>query len=356
MTQVFLSFAAALVICIIVISLLIPLSKHFGWLDTPDERKRHETPTPAIGGFGMFLAVLLPMIWLEGFSQQNIGFLIGSLLLIVVGALDDKFTVDWKIRIAVQALAALSMIFISGVRAEHIGPLFGFGDIELGWISIPFTIFATLGIINALNMFDGLDGLLGTVGLFVICMIISAAVYSGSYDIAINLFIIMGALIGFLWFNLRFPWQSNARVFMGDAGSGFLGFILAYYIFKLTQDPIHPVSPILGPYLLALPIIDCLVLIVHRFRKGLSPFVADRDHGHYLMLDAGFSITEIIRTMVLLTCIFGIFGAAALKLQMPSSLLVMIFLFCLFAWFWITETRQRAIEFFSWLKKCLLKS
>jgi len=104
---------------------------------------------------------------------------------------------------------------------------------------------------------------------------------------------VLGALAGFLWFNLRRPGQAKARVFLGDAGSGFIGFLLAFVIFRLTQNPGHPVSPVLGPYLLVPPIIDGLVVIVHRVRRGVSPFAAGRDHAHHLLLEAGFSVTQI---------------------------------------------------------------
>ena len=350
MFDVFLNFVCSALISFVVIAILRPISRRIGWLDNPDDRKQHDEPTPAVGGFGMYLGILLPFVYFAGFNLEFIGFAVGATLLVLVGALDDKYHIDWKIRIAIQALAALSIIYISGVRAEHIGPLFGFGDIELGWIGVPFTVFVTLGLINATNMFDGIDGLLGTVSFVVICMFISAAVYSGAYDVAQGLFWVLGALTGFLWFNLRRVGQENAKVFMGDAGSGLLGFVLAYVIFKLTQNQAHPVSPVLGPFLIAPPIIDCLVLIVHRVRKGKSPFAAGRDHAHHLMLDAGFSVNQIVLYMVVLTSFMGLLGAFAMYAGAPEPLLVMIYLLAFFTWLMITESHERAIRFFTAIK------
>lgn len=345
------NFFGSLLICSTVIAMLLPLSHRLGWLDKPDARKQHHAPTPAIGGFGVFLGIVLPFLLSSGFTVETSSFVAGGLLLVLVGALDDRFHINWKVRLAVQLLATLVMIYGTGARAEHIGPLFGFGDIELGAWSVPFTVFITLSLINVLNMFDGIDGLIGMVTAAVTAMFICAALYSGAYDIAAGLFWALGALAGFLWFNLRRPGQPRARVFLGDAGSGFIGFLLAFVIFRLTQNPGHPVSPVLGPYLLVPPIVDGLVVIVHRVRKGLSPFAAGRDHAHHLMLDAGFSVTQIVVLMTLLTLFAGLFGAVSMLLNVPAPVLVMIYILMTFTWFWITETRERALRFLGWLQR-----
>ena len=340
------NFIAAFAISAMVIALLMPLSHRFGWLDAPDARKRHETPTPPVGGFGVFLGVMLPVFWVFGLNRESLGFLAGALPLVAIGALDDRFHISWKVRIGVQTASALVLVYGIGLRAAHVGPLFGFGDIELGWLSVPFTLFITVALINALNMFDGLDGLVGSVCAAVVGMFICAAAYSGAYDVALGLFWVLGALVGFLWFNLRRPGQPKARVFLGDAGSGLLGFILAFTIFRLTQNPGHPVSPVLGPYLLAPPIIDSITVIAHRLRRGRSPFSADRDHVHYRMLDAGFSVNQTVLLMTALTFASGLFGALCMLANVPAPLMVMAYIVAVFAWFWITASQERAL---AWL-------
>jgi UDP-GlcNAc:undecaprenyl-phosphate/decaprenyl-phosphate GlcNAc-1-phosphate transferase len=202
-----------------------------------------------------------------------------------------------------------------------------------------------------MNMFDGIDGLVGSVCFAGLCMFIAAALYAGSPVMEINQFIVLGALAGFLLFNMRFPWQPRAKTFLGDAGSGFVGFTLAYIAISLTQPVNHPISPVLGPFLLAPPIIDCLVLIAHRMRKGKSPFCAGRDHVHHLMLEAGFGVTQIVAILTGLSCISGLFGALCMLLNVPAPLMVMAYLTAIFIWFWITETEQRAISYFQWLQK-----
>jgi len=351
MFDVFSNFIGSFLISAIVIAVLIPLSRRLGWLDNPDTRKQHDEPTPAIGGFGVFLGIVLPAFVLFGLTRETASFFAGGLMLVVIGALDDRFHINWKVRIVVQFLATLVLIYGAQTRAEHVGPLFGFGDIELGILSVPFTVFITLALINVLNMFDGIDGLLGSVCAAVTAMFICAAVYSGAYDVALALVWVLGALCGFLWFNLRRPGQPRARVFMGDAGSGFIGFLLAFVIFRLTQNPGHPVSPVLGPYLLAPPIIDGLVVIVRRVLRGDSPFDAGRDHAHHLMLDAGFTVNQIVRLMTLLALVSGLFGAMCMRLNVPEPLMVMVYIIVTFAWFWMTETKQRAVHYLSRLHR-----
>ena len=345
------NFISSLLICGAVIAVLIPLSHRLGWLDKPDARKQHHAPTPAVGGFGVFLGIVLPFLLSYGLTVASLSLAMGGLSLVLIGALDDRFHINWKVRLAVQLLATLIMIYGTGARAEHIGPLFGFGDIELGAWSVPFTVFITLSLINVLNMFDGLDGLIGMVTAAVTAMFVCAALYSGAYDVAAGLCWVLGALAGFLWFNLRRPGQAKARVFLGDAGSGFIGFLLAFVIFRLTQNPGHPVSPVLGPYLLVPPIIDGLVVIVHRVRRGVSPFAAGRDHAHHLLLEAGFSVTQIVVLMTLLTLAAGLFGALGMLWDVPAPVLVMIYILMTFTWFWITETRERALRFLGWLQR-----
>jgi len=127
---------------------------------------------------------------------------------------------------------------------------------------VPFTVFATVGLINAMNMIDGSDGLAGSLGFAALVMLCAAALYAGNLALANRALAVAGAVAGFLFWNLRFPWRTRARTFMGDAGSGFLGLVVAWVAFRLTQNPGHPVTPILAVWLLPIPVMDCLVLIV----------------------------------------------------------------------------------------------
>src|SRR5207342_2834916 len=180
--------------------------------------------------------------------------------------------------------------------------------------------------INALNMADGVDGLAGGQALVSLSLFMGFALYAGNYSAAERLLAVAAAVIGFLCWNLRRPGLARARVFLGDAGSMLLGFAIAWTAVRLTQNPAHPVSPVLGPWTIALPLIDCVSLIFRRMRHGRSPFSADRDHLHHLLLDAGYRPAGIAWGLMVVSALMGLSAAVALKLGVPRPLLVLAFL------------------------------
>ena len=151
------------------------------------------------------------------------------------------------------------------------------------------------------------------------------------------------ALLGFLVWNFRLPWQPRARVFLGNGGSMLLGFVIAWTCVRMSQNPAHPISPVLGPWTLALPLIDCVTLMFRRWRQGRSPFAADRGHMHHLLLDAGFSATGVVVLIGGLSLLLGAGAALAVKLGVYRPLLVLLFLALLVAWYAFTHDPARAV-------------
>jgi UDP-GlcNAc:undecaprenyl-phosphate GlcNAc-1-phosphate transferase len=186
-------------------------------------------------------------------------------------------------------------------------------------------------------------------------MLWSASVYCGNAGLAEQLLIAAGAVSGFLLMNMRFPWQPRARVFMGNAGSAFLGFIIAWASFRLTQNVWHPVTPILAPWLLATPLIDCVTLIARRLMRRQSPFRADREHMHHLMLDAGFTPTQLTVVLTSINLLLGLGAAIALKLKVPQPFLVLAFIALCVWYFWLTARRERAVAAFARLGRLLVR-
>ncbi len=324
------------------IRLLLPLAHRWNWVDHPNHRKNHDAPTPVIGGLGVFVGISVPVFLANGLNNYSVGWFSGALLLVIVGLIDDRVDVRWYIRIGVQVLAALCLIYIADTRAAHLGPLFGLPDVETGWLSVPLSILAIVGLINALNMADGIDGLVGSLVVASILMFVSAGIYAGIPDITFRLMWVIGAVLGFLWFNLRFGKQTRARVFLGVTGSALLGYTIAYITFRLTQNPVHPISPILAPYLIAIPVIDCVVLMVRRWRHGQSPVQADRNHIHHLLLDAGFSVSQAVRFLLLLSFVIGLEAAFWLTLDVPYEKAVLLLNFILMTLVWYALSRDRA--------------
>lgn len=324
-----------------------PSARRLNLLDHPnDNRKDHATPTPVTGGIAMVAGVIVAGIATQSPSPASYAFGMAAILLLVVGVVDDMRDVRWWVRILAQVFAALILIYVGDVRIEQIGPVFGFGNLALGYLSVPFTVFATVGLINAINMVDGMDGLAGSLVLAALVMMFGAAWYSGNLPVGEKLMVLAGAVAAFLLWNLRLPWRPRARAFMGNAGSAFLGLAIAWVAFRLTQNPGHPVSPVLALWLLPIPVMDCLVLIVRRLREGRSPFAAGRDHIHHLMLDAGFSPNWVLAVLVAFSLLCGLVIGQAMRLDVPHPVLLSAFLLLCGWWYWLTARRARALRFF----------
>lgn len=341
------SFSAVIAL----IYLLDPIARRIGLLDHPGGRKDHAAPTPVTGGLAIAIGTIIPALLLTDMTPQLVGLGIAAAILIVVGVIDDLLDIPWPIRIVAQVAAALSIALIGGVKVEAIGPVFGLGPMALGYLSIPFTVVATVGLINALNMADGLDGLAGGMALCALIMLIAGSAYAGNQDLTYGLTLIAGAVAGFLALNLRTPWRKRASVFLGNSGSAYLGLIIAWAAFRLTQNPQYPVTPVLAPFLIAPPVIDCLVLLFRRMAHGRSPFHADRTHAHHLMLEGGFTPTGVVLTLSAMSLTLGLGAALALLADVPIPVFVPIFAAITGAWYLLTARPERAVAVFAALRR-----
>lgn len=342
--QSWLRAAFAILMCAVVIPAVLPLARRFGMVDHPGGRKQHDAAIPVIGGLVIFGALALTHLSFEhGLSPQSLTFIAGAGLLVVVGQLDDMWDLHWSWRIAAQTTAALMMIYIAGLQATNLQDVFGFAGSNMGLFAVPFTVFIVVGVINALNMADGVDGLAGSLSLVSLLLFTAFALYGGDLSLAERLLALCGSLIGFLLWNARLPWQPRARVFLGNGGSMLLGFVIAWTSVRLTQNPQHPVSPVLGPWTLALPLIDCVTLMVRRWRQGKSPFAADRHHMHHMLLDAGFSPTWVVLILASISLALGVGAAVAVKLGIYRPMLVLVFLVLLAGWYVFSRNYDRAV-------------
>ena len=330
--------------------LLVRQAPRLGLLDQPDAgpdaRKRHAVPTPVVGGLAMLLACLAASPLVLPLSRYVVGLGVAALIVVAIGAYDDRRDVRWYWRLGWQMLAGLVIALWGGARIEELGAAFGLHSLSLGPWAIPFTVFATVGLINAMNMIDGADGLAGSLALAALGMLCAAAIYAGNDRLAERVLIVCGALAAFLLWNLRFPGHARARAFMGDAGSGFLGLVIAWVAFRLTQNEGHPVNPVLALWLLPIPVMDCLVLIVRRLQEGRSPFSAGNDHIHHLMADAGFRPMQVVGVLVGFSLMTGLAAGQAMRLDIPNPLLLSAYLLLCLGWYLLTRRRERAVAFF----------
>lgn len=311
-----------------------------GLVDVPDERKQHAAPTPLVGGLAIFLGLgltalaLLASGWLVA-SPPVLSLLAGGSLMVAVGAIDDARDLSPAVRFVAQALAALLMSFGGGVVLTDLGGMTPSGEIlSLGWLAVPFTIFATIGIINALNMCDGLDGLSGSLALVSLGGLLVAALAWGTPLTILPLAMLMAAVVGFLAFNLRLPGRPRALVFMGDAGSMFLGFALTWFTVSMSQGQDRALPPAAALWFLMVPIFDTVTMMLRRILRGRSPFAPDREHLHHVFLLAGFGVNQTVGLMAALTAAGSLVGLAAVHFRWPELWVAAAFVVAGIAYFW----------------------
>lgn len=336
--------ATSLAGTVLLVMALRPLAIKLCLVDRPGGRKHHTSSTPLVGGPAIVFGGLIGALLLMDLSPALEALGAASLLMLALGMLDDRFDINWRLRLLGQAAAGLILYFWGGVRIESIGSALGVDGHSLGALSLPFTVLATIGLTNAINMADGVDGLAGSIVLAALAMLIAGAVYAGNTSLALTLAIMSGAVLGFLVFNLRTPWNPRATVFLG-CGAEILGLWIAWASFRLTQTPGHPVTPVLAPFLIAPPVVDCLVLIVRRMSSGQSPFAADRRHLHHFLLNRGFSATNVVIVVTGSSLMIGLAAALIRRAHfLPEPVFPVIYLTATVGYFALTSRRLSAAK------------
>ena len=312
--------AAALAISAGAVLVFARLAPALGLLDHPGGRKVHADPVPLVGGLGIFTAVMVAA-WVLGLGPKAGWFFLALSVIIAVGFWDDVADIRPRIKFAIQVGASAIMIWGAGVQLHTVGDLVGWRAIGLSAFAVPLTVFAIVGVVNAVNMMDGQDGLAGSLAVAAFAWYAVMAADSGLQLQALIALTFCGAIGGFLLFNLRFPWQPRAKVFLGDAGSLMIGFALGWFAIDLTQGPGRTVPPIAALWVLLLPLADCVSLMIRRVRKGRSPFVADSQHIHHYLMRRGFTHGQALAVLVAASTVFGFIGYLAWRLGIPEPAL-----------------------------------
>lgn len=292
---------------VFIVPLVIAYSKKQGLIDEPNERKIHKEPISRLGGVAIFSSTMLTFLFLVFLSYYPYGsllsgILLGSSLMFLLGLMDDIYTLDAKFKLFIQ-VAIATLVYLLGVKIDSIFNPFG-GVIHLGHFSYLITILWIVGISNAVNFIDGIDGLAGSVITVnsITLGIIAVAMVPPNPISALIAFILAGSMLAFLTYNFN-----PAKIFMGDSGALFSGFLLA--TLSITGVMKTATLAILLPFVvLAVPIIDITYSSLRRISKGKSPFVADSEHIHHKLLKAGFSQNM---TVAILTSIAVVSGAIA---------------------------------------------
>ena len=264
-----------------------------------------------------------------------------SIIIFITGFTDDIRRLSYKLRLVIQAVVALIMIFAGGVFLNDLGELFFGLPLQLEIFAIPFTVFAVIGCINAFNMLDGIDGLLGSVALVTLLLIGAVAFVAGDLHNTVLATALAGGVMGFLYFNLRYPSQNSGRVFLGDNGSMLIGLLIAWLLIDLSQGPNQAIQPVAALWLLSIPIMDTISVMHRRIRKRKSPFTPDHNHLHHILLSSGFRVEEVVVVIVSLHFLLGAIGLAGLYLGIPEFIMLLSFFLVYLGYFNLTLSPWR---------------
>ncbi len=324
--------AASTMISLAVIPLMVRVAPLLGMMDEPESRKIHATATPRVGGWGIIIGALLPVLMIAPFNSMIQSYIFGSIVLLIFGALDDHKEMGHYLKFVGQIIAVIPIVTYGNLYISHV-PFIG---VELpSYIGIPFTTISIIGMINAINHSDGLDGLAGGESLASLAAIALLAFFAGDSSLTITItFGAIGGILGFLRYNTH-----PAMVFMGDGGSQFLGFTLGFLAVLLTQTIDTDLSPSIALLLLGVPIIDIVTVLWKRVEGGNSPFVASRNHIHHRLLDRGFAHSE---SVIIIYTIHTFLVASGLWLRNASDWIILVFYFTVatFIFFFLSWSEQ----------------
>jgi len=316
-----------LLFAIFYLILFFKLAPHVGLIDMPDNRKNHSGEIPLIGGPIIFLTLITTDFLFE-FFPKNISLIVYlSSPLFVISVLDDIKPRHWSIRLLIQLLLSVAIIYIADVKILSLGQLGQVKDIQLGILAPIFTILCIVGLTNAINMFDGIDGF---AGIYLLTGFSSFILFSGGLSIYTQTIVNFVLLISFfLVLNLS---SSRFKIFLGDSGSMTIGFILGWHLIIFSQSNDLNFQPELVIWIASFPIIDSLRVMFERHNNKLSLFHPDRRHFHHLLINKGLSKNKSLAFLVSFNLILLITGLVidTLKIYHYSYFIFLIFVFLYF--------------------------
>ena len=320
---------AAMVVAGVVAFLTTPvvrvLAQKMGAMDVPkDARRMHDHPIPRMGGLAIFLGFLLTVLLFAQLTRQVRGMLLGAVIIVVLGIFDDIYSLSAKFKFVVQIVAAVVAVGAGNMIEVLSNPNVFSGNPywELGWLGWPITVIWIVAITNAVNLIDGLDGLAcGVSTISSMSMLVIALVLS-EVEVAILLAALAGGCIGFLPYNLN-----PAKIFMGDTGSTFLGYILAVVSIQGMFKMYSVISFVVPFLMLGLPIFDTASAFIRRIAKGQNPMAPDRGHVHHRLIDMGFSQKQAVAVLYVISAILGL-SAVVLTTSGPIKAILLLLALC----------------------------
>ena len=288
----------ALLVALVVSFLMTPVVKTFaykvGAIDVPkDARRMHKVPIPRLGGLAIFIGFMVSILLFSEITPELRSILLGAVIIVVLGVVDDIMALPAMLKFVVQIVAAL-------IPATHGVTILAFSNPNifsdnlywvLGSLSIPFTVLWIVAITNSVNLIDGLDGLANGVSAISATTMLVIALVSDQSAVAVVLAALVGACVGFMPYNMN-----PAKMFMGDTGATFLGYILATMSIQGLFKYYAVISFVVPFLILGLPIFDTTFAFIRRIAHGQSPMHPDRSHIHHRLIDMGLNPTQAVAT------------------------------------------------------------
>ena len=342
-TAVWIKVMLAILIAFVVSFALTPvvkiLAQKLGAMDVPGEARRvHDHPIPRMGGLAIFLGFIVSMLLFVDITQEVRGILLGSIIIVITGVIDDIISLRAWTKFLIQILSAVIAV-LHGVVINVVSNPNVFSSQEaivLGWLAIPLTVLWIVGITNSVNLIDGLDGLAVGVSTISCVTILVVALLVSEPNVALIVAALAGACIGFMPYNLN-----PARIFMGDTGSLLLGYVLAT-VSVLGLFKFYAIVTFVVPVLaLAVPLSDTLFAFCRRILHGQSPFHADRGHFHHKLMDLGLNQKQAV---AILYAISATLGLAAVVLTTKGTIRIALLILALLIGFVVCAFIRKSVH------------
>ena len=339
-------FLFAVSLGMVIIPRILVISHKKRLYDVPDARKVHTMPVPRLGGLSFFPVILMSMFLVIGFRlyfwdvnvsglsfnmlYEYLFLFVGMTLLYLVGVCDDLVGVGYRYKFAVQ-IAAAFLLVLSGNWFDSFGGLFGIYSVPV-WVGVPFTVFIVVYITNAINLIDGIDGLAS--GLCCIALSVLSVIFflRGQYVYALLAVCTLGILMPFWCYNVFGNANRGHKLFMGDAGSLTLGYVISFLIIHMSVT--NEVSPTLSnPYMVIafstvlVPLLDVIRVVLHRLREHKNPFLPDKNHFHHKLLRTGMRVRMVMVCIIAISAFFILLNSS-LAWRVDITYLFFLNLFC----------------------------
>ena len=319
--------ALSFFVCLFVLPIAMSVSRKVGLVDHPDARKNHLRSTPLVGGICIFIALAVGIFAISG-GLVSLSLFSWVSIVLVVGVADDFLDLPYLLRMFIHAVVVVGIWYTDGLLVSSVGAIFTpESPLVLSTaVGLVVTIVAVIGATNAVNMIDGVDGLLCSLALMSLVSVFLLSIYRSEPSLAgykvfsaVEIVALIGAVAAFLVLNARLIDHRGAPVFLGDAGSTLLGFLLAYILIDITQSSGALVSPVVACWIIGVPLLDASAVILNRLLRGRSPVSPGRDHIHHVLLDYGLSVNRVVQTLVLTQFLMIIVAVSVERLNLKYS-------------------------------------